>query len=189
MKTRQFTLAAASLTAAALALGATPALARSAKAPALANTAAISGSVTGTTDPAAPFAISGSLDLVVAQVVSPGVAIGMANLELPTGITLAPGASVVVTSQEDGSSVCAGTPVVEQSGRSITVKGLGCSDSDADSRVEFTVSVTGLSGTATLAAGSYPVKSQFRSNPTRRLKENAWITSNPTAVVIAPSTV
>lgn len=93
--------------------------------------------------------------------------------------------SATVTSQEDGSSTCAATPSFSWSGNTVTARNLGCSDTDVDGKVEFTLSVTVNSADSTLAAGSYQASSQYRSNPNRRTKENPWIESNPTAVVVS----
>lgn len=165
------------------ALGAAPAFARSASAPQPANTAQIVSTLAGTTG-TTPYQVSGQIDLIVQQVVNPGVTIGTANLNLPSGISMT-SRSATVTSQEDGSGTCAGTPSFSWSGNTVTAKNLGCSDTDADGKVEFTLSVTVNSADSTLAAGSYKASSQYRSNPTRRTKENAWIVSNPTAVVVS----
>jgi len=183
MSTKKYWVGVLGLSLTAAGLGASPALARSTTAPQPANTARIEGSLTGSHG-VTPYQVTGQINLVVEQLVGSGVTIGTANLNLPSGVVMTD-RSVVVTSQEDGSPTCAGTPSVSWTANSVTAKNLGCADTDADGRVEFTLSVTVNAANSTLAPGSYKVSSQYRSNPTRRTKENAWIVSNPAAVVVS----
>ena len=62
------------------------------------------------------------------------------------------------------------------SGRTATAKGFSCSDTDLDGYVEFVFVVDDAWVDNTITdAGYYPVTSQYRTNPTRKVKEQSWI--------------
>lgn len=133
--------------------------------------------------------VSGDVSVSINQTeISDGMAIVMANLDLPTGFAWSEGewAPVVISNEGDGTTQSCGDPanfVFSYSTDTITVKGISCTDTDGDSKVEFTLAVEGAELLTDLdVAGDYAVSSQYRTNSSRKVKEYSWVTSNPLAI-------
>ena len=129
--------------------------------------------------------IEGVVRLVVDQTgVTPGPIV-YANFNLPIYFTWGGDEVVTVTSDEvDGGPVTSGWTATF-SGTTVGISGLNLSDTDADSTVEFRISVatdeTGITTTQE-ATGMYGVSSQYRTNSTRKVKQQAWVLSTPAMI-------
>lgn len=133
--------------------------------------------------------VSGDVSVAISQSeVNDGMAIVMANLDLPTGFAWSEGewAPVVISNEGDGTTASCGDPanfVFSYTTDTITVKGINCTDTDGDSDVEFTLAVEGAELLTEMdVAGDYAVSSQYRTNSSRKVKEYSWVTSNPLAI-------
>lgn len=112
----------------------------------------------------------------------------MVDINLPVGLAWAGDQSATVariTSNEDSGS-CGGTAVIGFSDRTVTAKDFSCTDTDNDGAVEFTFSVVGGAVESTIAVeGEYPLSSQYRTNPSRKVKDQTWVVATADVVEVA----
>lgn len=128
--------------------------------------------------------VEGVVSLVVTHtgVTSPIV---FANLNLPSNFTWGGDETVTVTSEgalEGDADVPVTGWTASFSGAGLSIRGLSLIDrGDNDSVTEFTISVATGSGITTTqeATGTYGVSSQYRTNPTRKIKAQTWVVSTP----------
>jgi uncharacterized repeat protein (TIGR02543 family) len=128
--------------------------------------------------------VEGTVNLVVDQTGVTG-SIVYANINLPSGFTWGGDETVTVTSREDDGGEVEGW-TASSSGATLSISGLTLSDTtaDADTTVEFTISVATNAGITTTqeATGLYGVSSQYRTNATRKIKEQTWVLSTPAMI-------
>lgn len=156
-----------------------------------ASTAVHTGSLTGLpSDGTNPSAVTGSVALEVHQAVVGSVPIVLANIGLPTGFTWDGGDTVVVTG-DDSNTVDPASYTVDWGTSSLTIGGLNISNGDGDGTTDFTVAIASAhitASTAMTAEGTFPVSSQYRTNPTRKVKEQSWVVSTNGIITLSDGT-
>jgi hypothetical protein len=138
-----------------------------------------------------PGSVSGDITLGVSQgsAWANGGWIVMADIDLGSGFSIDSVGSVTVVSDEyTGGGSCSGTAVIEADGDDVTAKGFACNDADADGFVEFSLVVDDLVASTTITeVGSFEAESQYRTNSSRRVKAQSWVTENELAITLAES--
>lgn len=136
-----------------------------------------------------PGSVSGDISLEVDQagVWANGGWIVMADIDLGDGFTIDSVGSVSIVSDEfTGGGSCAGSAVIETDGDDVTAKGFSCNDADGDGYVEFSLVVDDLVASTTITeVGSYEAESQYRTNGSRRVKAQSWVTENASAISLS----
>lgn len=110
------------------------------------------------------------------------------NIDLPSGFVVTGFEATDTYFATYGDTVCNTSGLIlSASSSGVTAKGFSCYD-PIDGIVEFRFDVDDVVGyVTTTMSGSYPIKSQFRTAETRKVKSTAWVVETSNLLTLTSS--